>query len=195
MLMENSVVRAIGLSADGNQLLAGGDFVYAGVASPTLGLREFPRGDGWAAYQNEGGGSWGRVIPDAQVRADIHAFAVTPSGLYAGGQMVNLEGERRVLLRMNPDGSLHGEDTSLAVEPLVQPGSAPASLRALAAIGDTLYLGGDFNRLNGGAEASDIASFDGTQASAFDAMGYSQGVNATVRALRAVWVLSVRPLR
>jgi hypothetical protein len=178
-----------------NQLLAGGDFVYAGVASPTLGLREFPRGDGWAAYQNEGGGSWGRVIPDAQVRADIHAFAVTPSGLYAGGQMVNLEGERRVLLRMNPDGSLHGEDTSLAVEPLVQPGSAPASLRALAAIGDTLYLGGDFNRLNGGAEASDIASFDGTQASAFDAMGYSQGVNATVRALRAVWVLSVRPLR
>ena len=67
-----------------------------------------------------------------------------------------------------------------------------AGVRALQCHHNDLWLR---NRLNGGAEASDIASFDGTQASAFDAMGYSQGVNATVRALRAVWVLSVRPLR
>ncbi len=188
-----SHVDALALYRD--QLYAGGDFAYAGLASETAGLRQLVPGNGWAAYQRQGGGSWERVIPSLQVRADIHAFAVTPAGLYAGGQIVNLEGERRVLLRMNPDGSLRGEGTPLAVEPLVQPGSAPASLRALTAIGNTLYLGGDFNRLSSGAEASDLASFDGTQPSAFDAMGYSQGVNATVRALQAIWVLSVRPVR
>lgn len=177
-----------------NRLYAGGDFVYAGVVSPTVGLRDFIPVDGWGSYGSAGGGSWRRVIPSLEVRSEVHAFARTAGGLFAGGQMVNLEGERRVLLRLDTAGNLSGQGAPLAVDPLLQPGGTPADIRALAVIGNTLFLGGDFNRLSNGAQASDLAVFGGTHAQVFSSGGRALGVNATVRALRAIWVLSARPV-
>ncbi len=48
--------------------------------------------------------------------------------------------------------------------------------------------------MSNGAQASDLGVLSGTSPQVFRSGGRSLGVNATVQVLRAVWLLSARPM-
>jgi hypothetical protein len=127
----SSVVRALALSDDGQQIFVGGDFGLLALNAGTWAV-EF-------ALEVGLGNEMGRVF-------DI---AVTPTQVYIGGDFNQIDGtSRENIARLSLDGQL---DDSWA--PNVRGGTrtgrqAPVQAIAVSASGAAVYVGGTFNSIN-----------------------------------------------
>ena len=139
----NSVVRALVLSPSGEQVYVGGDFGVVVLDAVTGQL------DLSIAVTH--GAQTGRVF-------DI---AVTDTDLYIGGDFTDVNGSFRAnIARLSLDGVL---DTSWA--PQVTNGftsgrAAPVQAISLSPVGDVVYVGGNFAKIEGTAVALTAAGRD-----------------------------------
>ena len=167
----NSTVRA--LTAIGDDLYVGGDFIEAG-GEPALHMAVYDTTEtgnaGWSALG---------VGPDSKVRA----LTAIGDKLYVGGGFTRA-GSQPIDRVAVYDTTQSGNDGWSALGNSFGDG-VDKTVFALAAIGDDLYVGGDFTEA-GGFAASRIAVFDTTQFSNAGWSGLGAGINNRVRALAAI---------
>jgi hypothetical protein len=152
------------LAVFGGVLYVGGPFTLAGAT--TAKYIASWNGTGWNAVS---GGMDGQV----------NAMAVVGSSLYAGGGFTHANGTATLV---NHIARFNGVWNSLGTGAAngLSIGSGD-TVRALAAIGGDLYVGGMFTTA-GGSTANNIAHWDGTTWASLG-VGVENGVNGTVSAL------------
>lgn len=126
----------------------------------------------WGFKTNAGmqnGGTWQfSPAPETQVRA--LALSHDAGRLFVGGTFTQLDGEEH--LRLGAVDASNGAAVSGWKPDTSRTDSKPPWIVALDVVGNTLYAGGDFNRI-GGVERSRIAALD---ASTGDVLGWNPNI-------------------
>jgi hypothetical protein len=157
------------LAVIGDDLYVGGDFTLAG-GEPASRI---------AVYDTTATGNAGWSLLGDGVNSRVYALAVIDSQLYVGGQFSEAGGAPANLVAVF-DTTQTGNDGWSALGDGVN-----GEVRALAAVGADLYVGGEFNQAGGGA-ANRIAKFDTTQSGNAGWAALGDGVNSSVYALAAI---------
>lgn len=143
---------------DGNILYVGGNFSYAGKPSPYIALVEKTSGE--------------TTMEFPYVNSAIKtAISDNVGGWYIGGEFTQVGGEAiNHVAHILADGTLDS-DFDLNIN---------NNVFALALDGNTLYVGGSFNEVNGGTTRNRLAAFDTDTGIA---TAFNPNLNATVDAL------------
>ena len=173
------------LALHGPSLSVGGEFQYAGEASS--GLDKLGAAEGWASFRADRDPQWAAVA--ASVDSRVRSFVRTPQGLYAGGSFILSNFMGRRLLLLQSAGKIHGLDKELALSPSQATGIVSTSVDALAAIGDTVFMGGSFAMLSNQVRASNLACYLGDSGQPAPLAG--GGVDGKVRALKTIWAMRI----
>jgi trimeric autotransporter adhesin len=163
----NNIVFA--LAAIGDDLYVGGSFLQAGGAAASR----------IAVFDTTQTGNAGWSALGDGVNSTVEAMAAIGDDLYVGGSFLQAGGaaaNRIAVFDTNQTGNAGWSALGDGVNSTVQ---------ALAAIGDDLYVGGQFTQA-GGAAASRIAVFDTTQTGNAGWSAIGDGVNSTVWTLAAI---------
>ena len=139
----NSVVRALELSPNGEQVYVGGDFGVV-VLDAVTGQLDF-------SIEVLDGAQPGRVF-------DI---AVTDSELYIGGDFSNVSGRFRAnIARLSLDGVLDPSWTPDVTNGFSSGRAAPVQAITISPLGDVVYVGGNFSQAEGTPVAVTVAGRD-----------------------------------
>ncbi|WP_376696944.1 beta strand repeat-containing protein [Wenzhouxiangella sp. EGI_FJ10305] len=173
--VNGSVRNVLALTAIGDDLYVGGSFTQAGGSS-TKHLAVYDTAQtGNAGWSTLGQG----VNNNVSTFANVSTLATIGDDLYVGGGFVTAGGIGLSHVAVY-DTTLTGNAGWSAIEDGV---SAP--MRALVAIGDDLYAGGDFTR-TGAVPADYIAVYDTSQPGSGGWSALGTGLDDTVWALAAI---------
>jgi hypothetical protein len=166
----------IGLAVSGTSVfLLGPFFSFGNVKRETLAAVDSKTG----ALQQ-----WNPRIPMVPVGGHeetvVHEIAASARAVYITGRFVAVDGESR-------NGVAALDPRSGALSPW-NPGAKNASVSAVTVVGDRLYVGGQLNRVAGGAQAN-LAAFDASTGARLAWATHERSVVTVVAgSTAAVWV-------